>query len=254
MSAANEILDKDLTSLACLANLPYYFLLVNFYEIHLFTAALAFLIDVSTIGIPFFFTRRNIHAHDAPFVKTPNQEVAQDASVWYLQALFGATVYAVVVYASLTSWLPVYIVTHFDGVRSMRGAHDASVPALIAVFVPVGLAVAQFLFTPAIGSRGNPGITDPALKPETARFDAERATFGQTLAWNLGFGKDGFTKRAEVLAKRSAVLIVSSVVNTFFRTVMTIDGSEVTGALGWAGVWGLAAAVTGLGFAWTVNE
>ena len=236
--------DKDLSSLACLANLPYYFLLVNFYSIDLSAASLALLIDVGAVGIPFFFMRRVIHAHDGRPVKTPNQEVAQDAYVWCLQALFGSTIYAVVVYASLTSWLPVYIVTHFDEVRTMQGAHDASVPSLIAVLVPVGIATAQFLFTPAIGSRGNPGLTDPALKPEVTKFNPENATLGETLAWNIGFGKDGFTKRAEVLAKRSAVLVASSVINTFVRTILTVEGSETIGALGWAGVWGLAAALT----------
>ena len=184
-----------------------------------------------------------------------NQLVAHDPWVFTLMALFGSAVYAVTVYSSLYTWLPVYLVTHFDEVRSLQAAHDASVPLLLAILVPVGLATTQFLFTPTVGARGNPGLTDPRIHPEQAEFfDAETATLGETVAYNLGFGVHGFSARAEVLAKRTAVLIACSVTNTVVRTVMTIAGTEPVGAMGWASVWGVAGALTAVAYAWAGNE
>ena len=167
--------------------------------------------------------------------------------------LLGAAIYTVVIYTSLYTWLPVYLITHFDRVRNMQKAHDSSIPVLLVSFIPIGWATAQFLFVPSVGSRGNPGITDPELYPEKTDFDPETATFMETLAFNLGF-KGGFTKRAEVLVKRTAVLTACSVANTFARSLMAVDGTEPFGAAGWASVWGLAAVLTSVAYGFVGNE
>lgn len=169
-------------------------------------------------------------------------------------ALFGSAIYAVTIYSSLYTWLPVHIVTHFEEVRSLHGAHDASVMLLLGTLIPVGWATSQFLFTPVVGSRGNPGLTDPKIHPEKVNFDPEGATLGETLAYNLGLGAHGFPKRAEVLAKRTAVLVACSVTTTTVRTVMTVAGTEPLGAIGWASVWGVAGALTSVAYAWAENE
>jgi len=249
---ANALTGKDLVSLACLSNLPYYFLLHTFYELHMFSCLTALTIDILSIGIPFALLRPLIHAHEPG--KSPNQQVAQDRTIFLLMGLFGSVIYAVFVYGSLYTWLPVHMVTHFDGVRSLQAAHDASIELLICMLVPVGWATTQFLFTPMVGARANPGITDPELHPEKVRFDPENANMGETLAFNLGFGRDGFSKRGEVLAKRTAVLVACSVTNTVVRTFMTISGTELVGCLGWASVWGVAATLTSLAYAWAGNE
>lgn len=239
--------------MACLSNLPYYFLLHTFYSIDLSACILALSIDIAAIAIPFALLRPLIHAHEPS--NAPNQQVAQDSRIYTLMALFGSFLYAVVIYGSLYTWLPLHLVLHFDGVRTMEKAHDASVPFLAIMLIPIGCATAQFLFTPMIGARSNPGLTDPKLKPEMLLdFDPENASFGKTLAYNLGLGKEGFTRRAEVLAKRTGVLVACSLTNTFVRVWMTVDGTEPVGALGWAGVWGLAAALTSLAYSWVGNE
>lgn len=244
--------DKDLAGLSILSNLPLYFLLSTFYAIPITSSAVALAIDVSVIAIPFMLLRPLIHAHEPG--GSPNQQVAQDPYISALMALFGATIYAVVIYFSLYTWLPVYLVVNFDGVRSVQGAHDATVPNLLLYFIPMGWATAQFLFTPMIGARGNPGLTDPRIHPEKVHFDPETATLGETIAFNLGWGQDGFSKRAEVLMKRTAVLVSCSAVNTFARVLMTVEGAEAVGALGWAGVWAAAATLTSVAYSWVGNE
>ncbi|EMD00501.1 hypothetical protein BAUCODRAFT_61559 [Baudoinia panamericana UAMH 10762] len=244
---------QDIAALAILCNLPYYYLLTTFYNISVFSSSIALLIDISAIAIPFSLLRPLIHAHD-PEGHSPNQQVAKDRYLNTLVAILGATVYALVIYGSLYTWLPVYLVQNFDGIVSLERAHDANVLMLLLYFLPIGWSTSRFLFMAAIGSRGNPGLTDPDIYPEKVDFDPETATFTDTLAFNLGFGTNGFSKRAEVLGKRTMVLVAASVINTFVRTVLTIAGSEPVGSLGWASVWGVAAVLTGLAFAWTGNE
>ncbi|KAK5109194.1 hypothetical protein LTR62_007279 [Meristemomyces frigidus] len=242
---------QDLSSLAILSNLPYYFLLTTFYNIDSSAAAISLAIETAVIGIPFALLRPLIRAHEPG--SSPNQQVAQDRFVGVSVGLLGAAIYAVVIYGSLYTWLPVYLVQNFDGLRSLEGAHNASIPMLVLSFLPLGWATVQFLFTPVVGSHGNPGITDPALYPEKLPFDGEAATFSDTIAYNLGFS-DGFSKRAETLFKRTAVLIACSTANTFTRVLLTVEGSEPVGAAGWASVWGVAALMTSVVYGFVANE
>ena len=201
--------------------------------------------------MPFALLRPLIHAHEPG--NSPNQQVAQDKLILGYVGVLGAALYALVIYSLLYTWLPTYLVSNFDGVRTLEFAHNATVPGLLVYFIPLGLAAAQFLFTPAIGSQSNPGLTDPDIFPEKTDFDPETATFSDTLAFNLGF-EGGFTKRAEVLAKRSAVLIVTATANTFARTLLTVDGTEPWGAAGWAGAWAVAALSTSVAYGFVGNE
>lgn len=207
-----------------------------------------------SIALPFFLLRPLIRPHEPTAHKSPNQEVAQDRTIFTYVAMYGAVVYAVTIYASLYTWLPVYLITHFKDVRSMEMAHASSVAVLMVLFVPIGFASAEFLFMPAIGTRGNPGLTDPALKPHVAKFNPEKATFGETIAWNLGFGEQGWSKRAEVLAKRTLALVGCSFANNVVRIYWTVEGTTLGGALGYAGMWAVAGAATGLAYAYVGNE
>lgn len=246
--------DLDLGYLTLLNNVPHYFLLNYFYGVNFVSALTPLLIDVSAIALPFALLRRNIHAHDSRPPKTPNQAVAQDLSVQALTALFGASIYALVVYGSFTTWLPTFLVIHFEGLRTVDRAHSSAIPALLATFIPLGYAATQFVFVPGVGSAANPGITDPKLKPKKAPFDPATASLRETLAWNLGLSEAGVTPRAKILAWRTGVLAASAFINISVRAYVTVDGAEVAGALGWAGVWAAAAGLVGLAYSWLGDE
>lgn len=233
--------------------MPHYFLLNTFFGVDYLATAIPIVIDVTTVALPFALLRSLNHARKGGKVKTANQAVAQDRGVQYLTAAFGAAIYAFVVYGSFTTWLPTYMIIHFDGLRSLEKAHGTGILLLLALFGPLGYAATQFIFVPAIGSAGNPGITDPALKPELKKFDPATASFGETLAKNLGF-TTGFTHRGEILLKRTIILAASSFISTFTRSYVIIEGTELFGALGWAAVWGSAAALVGVAYAWVGNE
>ncbi|KAF2773183.1 hypothetical protein EJ03DRAFT_265375 [Teratosphaeria nubilosa] len=244
----------DLAGLSLLSNLPYHSLIFTFYNIDASAVLISLAIDVISLAVPFALLRPNIHAHEPG--KQLNQQVAQDWQITSLTVLFGSAIYAVTLYFSLYSWLPSYLITHSVNTDklSMERAHAAKLEYLVPLLLPVGWATAQFLFKPAIGSRANPGLTDPTLKPEKVKFDSETATIWETLAFNLGFGEDGFSPRAEILAKRTSVLIACTVVNTFVRVLMTVDGTEPVGTMGWSSIWGVAAFLASTGYAFIANE
>lgn len=251
---ADCYLDLDLAYLTLLNNVPHYFLLNTFYGIDFFTAILPLVIDIITITIPFALFRRLNSGHANPESKTENQLVVQDKSIQSLVTIFGSAVYTIVVYGCFKSWIPTYMVTHFDGLRSLSKAHDADVVMFLGLFLPLGFAASQFIFVPAIASPGNPGLTDPYIAPEKVPFNPQTATFSQTLAYNLGLSEAGLTRRAEIVAKRTLILSACSFINSFVRAYVVIEGTEVFGALGWASVWALAAGLTGAGFAWIGDE
>ncbi|KAK4635760.1 hypothetical protein CLAFUW4_01833 [Fulvia fulva] len=240
----------DLAYLTLLNNVPHYFLLNTFYGIDFFATIIPLLIDIVTIALPFWLFRTLNHGHDTSGPRTDNQRVAQDKGTQYLTALFGSSIYSLVVYGSFVTWLPVYIVLHFDGVRSLEKAHTTAIWTLVGLFAPLGYAATQFVFVPAIGSHGNPGITDSAVAP----FDTVQSGFVATILHNFRLDSTVFTRRAEILAKRTAILAACSFLNTFVRTYFTIEGTELVGSLGWAGVWAAAAGLTGVAYAWVGNE
>lgn len=245
-----RFLDLDLAYLTLLNNVPHYFLLNTFYGIDFFATIIPLLIDIVTIALPFWLFRTLNHGHDTSGPRTDNQRVAQDKGTQYLTALFGSSIYSLVVYGSFVTWLPVYIVLHFDGVRSLEKAHTTAIWTLVGLFAPLGYAATQFVFVPAIGSHGNPGITDSAVAP----FDTVQSGFVATILHNFRLDSTVFTRRAEILAKRTAILAACSFLNTFVRTYFTIEGTELVGSLGWAGVWAAAAGLTGVAYAWVGNE
>ena len=240
--------------MSLLTNLPHYFLLNTFYGIDYLACLIPLVIDVSAITLPFAFFSRSSHHLPATAGKAPNQVVAHDRNIQYLTALFGAALYAIVVYGSFATWLPTHMIVHFEGLRSLEKAHNSAVLLLLALFYPMGYATTQFLFVPAIASPGTAGLSDHSHKPRKSTFHPETATLSETLAWNLGLGDVGFSRRAKVLIKRTAILISYTFVNTFVRVFYTIEGTELVGALGWAGNWALAAVFVGVAYSWVGNE
>lgn len=245
--------DFDLACLTLLNQVPHYYLLNNFYGVNILAAFIPLAVDITSVCLPFWALRRPNQAHRDAVAKTANQQVAQDKGVQWVTALLGAAVYAIVVYGSFQTWLPIHMVLHFDGVRSLERIHSTGWPVLFALFGPVGYAATHFIFVPAIGSTKNLGITDPKIAPGAAVFHPDTASFAQTIAHNVGL-PGGLTPRAEIIAKRTALLVAYTFFVAFARPYAALEGTELLGCLGWATVWATAAGLTGVAYAWVGNE
>lgn len=202
-------------------------------------------IDVASVAIPFALLRGINAGHEETDNKNPNQIIAQDFNIRALTAAFGSTVYALVMFLGFQTKLTEWMVTYFDGVRSLEKAHNTNLLLLLALFTPLGYCASQFIFVPAIASPGNPGLTQTPASGKS--FDPKTASLSETVAQNLG-RKEAFTHRTELLTKRTLTLAACSFINTFVRSYITIEGTELFGALLYSGVWSTAALVTGAAF------
>lgn len=243
----------DLTALTLLSNLPYYYLLQSFFTLHDEAVVPALLIDTISVAIPFALLRGTPSRSDKKVQKQSSRAVARDYQILILVTIFASAIYTLTVYTSFWTWLPVYMIQHFDNLRSVGEAREASLLLQVATSIPAGVAATTFLFIPAV-SASNKLLK--ALDPiaQKAAFDTETADLAQTVAYNLGFGSKGFSARSQVLAKRTAVLAITSFINTFVRTFATIEGSEIVGALGWSSLWAVASVLTGVAFGWVADE
>ena len=98
----------------------------------------------------------------------------------------------------------------------------------------------MFLFTPATAAKAD------KYDKQTAAFNPETATLGETVMYNLW----GYSHRARKLIRRTAVLVAVGGAHTIIQTYGTLEGAELVGAAGWSSVWGLAATLTGAAFLW----
>ena len=202
-------------------------------------------IDVVTTYLPFQLLREvsPTHATEAPKGLVSNRSVINDFSVRLYTTLLAAGIYGVIVFGSFGTWLPVYLVTHFDGIRDISAAHSAALPFLIMSFLPIGYAAREFLFTAATGARPD------AYDKELARFNPATATLNETIMYNLL----GYSKRTRTLVKRTATVAITGGLHTWLETYITIEGVEGLGAAGWSIVWAIAAALTGAAYWWVAD-
>ncbi|MCJ1274438.1 hypothetical protein MMC21_002234 [Puttea exsequens] len=190
-----------------------------------------------------FKVSSSIHSIETPKGVAANRSVINDFGVQASTSVLAAGIYAVVVLGSYSSWLPTYLVTHFDGIRDISRLHNPNFPALVAAFAPIGFAAKVFIFTPSAAAKHD------AYEKEIARFNTESATFSEKIVHDLW----GFSHRTRVLIQRVAIVAIVGSLQTWLKSYATIEGAEGYGAAGWASVWALAATVTGAAFAWVID-
>ena len=235
-------LGSDFAAFTFLSTVPYYYFLATFYVIRPTTVMTGLAIDTLVAYLPFytFKVSSSIHSIRTPKGVAANRSVINDFGVQAATSLFAAGIYAVVVFLSYATWLPIHLVLYFEGIRDISLAHNSNFPYLIASFLPIGFAAKVFLFTPAEAAKPD------AYDREIAKFNPETATLKETLMFNLF----GYSNRTRTLMQRTTTLAVIGGLHTWLRTYITVEGSEILGAAGWSGVWSIAAVVTGLMYVW----
>ncbi|KAL8946203.1 MAG: hypothetical protein Q9222_007373 [Ikaeria aurantiellina] len=235
----------DLACLTMMSHMPYLYLLTTFYYVRPTTMWAGLAIDVASTYFPFTLLRDSspIHQQDAPKGQVANRSIIDDLQIKLYTSFLAAAIYGVVIYGSFRSWLPKYLILHFDGIKDLSGAYEAVLPGVILGFLLSGYAAQSFLFRPALGAKPD------AHEMKMAEFDPETATLSETIWWNVW----GYSKRSRTLIKRTAVLAFASAMQTGLRTYITIDGVEPAGAAGWASMWAAAAFSVG-GVFWWVGD
>ncbi|KAI9679811.1 MAG: hypothetical protein M1817_004825 [Caeruleum heppii] len=229
----------DLATLTLLSHMPPLYLLANFYAIPLPTVAGSLAIDILSAYVSFRLLRPLTAVHDSR-VPVINRSIIDDIPVRASTAFLATAIYATVFYASYHSWLPIYLVTHFDGIRDISAAHSPALPMLFLSSIPIGLAVQEFIFTPSTG------LKIDTKKEAAPAFNPETASLGETIKYNVW----GYSERCKVVIKRTAILMAVTGLNTWLQTFVTIEGVENYGAIGYAGVWATAVALTGAAYLW----
>jgi hypothetical protein len=217
------------------------YLISVFYGVRTLTAGAYLAVDVVSASLPFVLLRRLSGAHSAaPGV--PNRDIVADRTIQALTSLQSALVYSVVLFLAGRFLLPDSLVLYFEGIPTVQPAADAAFlgmgsPTTQLLSLLFGLAARTFIFTPL--------VTTPQQTAEdekNAEFDPAAATLAQTVRWNLW----GYTSRTKVSLVRTAVAMLFSAVGAYLDTALVIRGVEPYGAVVYAGVWVVAALVTGL--------
>ncbi|KAF1986837.1 hypothetical protein K402DRAFT_311293, partial [Aulographum hederae CBS 113979] len=238
--------DLDLACLTILSQAPYYYLLNTFYGISLQACLVPMAISAISNSVPFRLLRPRIASHkyileSAPHVSVANRDILTDLWTRISVVCLGAATYGMVVFASFNTYLPAYLATHFEGLLTFERMYAIQYIPLAVSFLPIGWALYNFLFVPALGAKAS-----PYEKEAIETFDPAQATFAETIYYNIW----GWDRGTKTLLQRTAVLVFFAGCETFVRTATTIEGAETLGAAGWAAVWALSGAVTGAVYQW----
>jgi hypothetical protein len=241
---ANACSGYDLASLTLLTHFPVLYLLTYFYEISTTTLVTSLAIDGLSAFLPFHLLRPVAPAH-APQLHhknaITNRLILDDPVIQAATSLGAACFYAAVLLISFrSSTLTVLLAEHFDGLRTLRPAHELPFLTLLLTFIPLGFAARILLFVPSTGTK--PDEADARRK----HFKPATASFQETLAWNVW----GWTARERELIKRTAVLAGLTLVFVSCQTAGTIKGTDWAGATEWGSIWAAAAVGCGALFWW----
>lgn len=234
-----------MAALSVQSRLPYYYFLFAYYDLSLRTAIVSLTVETLGAAIPFSLLRRRALSH----VKSINKPNAVILGSWEL-ALWTSTlasaVYGLVVYVSARSWLPMHLILHFDGIRSLEQAYNVVQFNLLAIFIPLGWAARSFLFSPSAVAAGQ-GRGLNAIRKSV--FNPATATLAETLEHNVWGYRPGW----KVLFRRIAIGSTVVGLSSWIRLWATVEGTEPYGAAGWGAMWSAATVLVGLTLGWSAE-
>ncbi|KIY01390.1 uncharacterized protein Z520_02942 [Fonsecaea multimorphosa CBS 102226] len=239
----------DVASLSLLLDTPPALLLGLFYEISPVTLTSTTLSSVIANSLPYYLLRPlspSHHPNSAPKSSLRNRPILTDPYTTVATSLLAAAIFAVLLEASFATFLPTWLIVYFTGLRTLEPAHlgPAGLPTLLLALVPAGWACMEFLFAPSTAAAG---VSTGTVAHPSKVFDPSTATFWGHVyhnAWGW------YSARQKELITRTGLLTGLMVAETVLTLWGTVAGVEITGALGYAGVWGLGCVVTGAVLDW----
>ncbi|KAF4158267.1 hypothetical protein CNMCM6069_004467 [Aspergillus lentulus] len=236
---------RDVLSFTFLTHLPTYSLLWSFYGIRPTTILASYGITLISTAIPFILLRRPSSVHNlqqAASDAVPNRTILQDRPTALYTSIAATAIYAVALYLSYATWLPAYLVVHFENIPDIRlaNAGPAGLPILFLTLLPAGWAARDFLFVSSTGASGS----DASVKLKSAN-EGEYLVCGiYRKTWGI------LSAKTRVLVLRTALLASMMVLNTVFQVAGTVRGVDVPGATMWGAIWGVATVAVGGVFGW----
>ncbi|KAF1832877.1 hypothetical protein BDW02DRAFT_590082 [Decorospora gaudefroyi] len=229
----------DVSALTVLTYAPFTYLLTTFYEISSLTAAANICIEILSFAVPTYLLRSRsvVHKANAPL---RNRFLLNSTQVQISSSLLATGVYVVVIWGGLRSgYLNLFLVRHFD-IPTLEAAHLETPVSIVMKIIVAGVAAKAFLLNPSFAAQPLSGTQTPAED-----FDPATATLPETIEYNL-YNSD---KRKRTLVQQTVILNAFLFVGTVQRC-MTLNGTELMGASGYAGVWVVANMVIALWYGW----
>ncbi|KAK2812795.1 hypothetical protein FQN50_001124 [Emmonsiellopsis sp. PD_5] len=273
---------RDVASLTFLTHLPTYILLLKFYGIRPTTLITVCLITLFSNTLPFHLFRETKPIHKpqlttsrtttAPAVSIKahqDETILADTPTKVYTTLIATSVLTFTLYSGFATWLPTYLVSHFDGLPDLRAVH-AGPQGFVSMFItllPAGCVLRDFLFVSPIAEAQREEMEEVSEEAgehkkhpsRQERTETETETAKEEEGWKAGellvlylYRKywAALPTKTRVLVAHTAAVAVMMLLNTVVQVVGTISGAEMEGALGWGMVWSLAAGVTGWLFGW----
>lgn len=234
----------DVAELTLLTHTPIYFLLYSFYGIEPSAVLTTFTIEIVSKTVPFFLFRgpNSVHALSSlRGAEVANREILQDYPTTIYASGSAAAIYTIFLYLSFNTWLPVQLVTYFDGISDISLVHSgpAGFPQVLTKLLLIGYAAYDFLFASSAGW---------SAKPDSTEKQVLEGEYLITSLYNRTWGK--LSPKGKILASRSLVLATTTLLNTIIAGTGSIKGIELLGSIGWGSLWAVASLVVSCLFAW----
>jgi hypothetical protein len=236
---------RDVAFFTLITHLPTFFLLLHFYGVRPTTVATSFAIDIVSMTVPFVLLRRPRSVHrlsSTPEESVSNQNIIQDRLTAIYTSVAASAIFTVFLYLSYSTWLPAFLVTHFEGLPDIRAAHvgPAGLPVLFVSLLLEGYAARDLLFVSSAG-----WATEE--EKESAVIDSH-GEYLITSLYNRTWGR--LSPKAGILLFRTVLLAAITLLNTIVQVSGTIKGVDVQGSAGWGAIWAAAVLAIGSTFAW----
>ena len=231
-------------ALTTLTQLPTYTLLSSFYNIRPTNILVAFISTLFSTAVPFSFFRRLPSVPDLS--RSANRAILQDKTTAVYTTLAATSIYTIILYISYATWLPAYLVVHFENIPDVSLVHagPAKLPLLFLSLLPAGWAAKYFLFVSSIGVLD--GFSS-GYEKQTSSGDRKRENFACAVCHKTW---GALPVKMRVLIQRTITVTVLSVLSTVVQLVGTVQGANVQGASVWGAVFAAATLAVGTMFGW----
>ena len=245
-----------------LLRLPQMYFLNAFYDVAFFPLLAELVTHFSAAYLAFSIYRRPavyIPVRDSGVI---DRNMRADSIFQITCALYSTSLYALVVLASIYTWLPVHLIIHWDALKTLENVHQAGVLSMFQHLIGMGWCTIYLLldYVPVALDKGAQSKATLAAY-EAEPFDPSAATLWETVKYNIDnllFWQHAKPSGKAIL-KHTLFLAACLTIDSAFQSCATIEGCEIaslnwiTGPLPWGALWGLGMLFSGVSLGWVTG-